>query len=126
MKTSDIKIKCRQCGREAVAESFILDHVYRKMVCPQCVRDRERKEKKHLDGSDIGLKVEPKNVPSDWDEDDKRMNQEYLKKQSTKPVFAGLTEKVQVRCKRCNYAFKYDPVKKYPRLCPGCGMGINL
>jgi Zn finger protein HypA/HybF involved in hydrogenase expression len=125
MVTHDIKVKCRQCGKSASAESFILDHVYKKMVCPQCVRDRNSKENKVKSGSDIGIKVEPKSIPSDWDDDDRLMNQEYLKK-SSKPNFIGIKEKVNVKCNRCSYAFKYDPIKKYPNLCPGCGMRINL
>lgn len=39
-----VKVKCRRCGREAGSNEFVLDPVYKMMVCPACTKERKNKE----------------------------------------------------------------------------------
>ena len=45
MPRPDIKAKCRRCGKESPVNEFILDPVYKMMVCIACVKERHLKEK---------------------------------------------------------------------------------
>lgn len=38
---NSVKINCRKCGQPSESDKFILDPVYKMMVCPNCARERK-------------------------------------------------------------------------------------
>ena len=44
-----IKVTCKQCGKQANANEFVLDYYYKMMVCPNCVKERRNADRKALD-----------------------------------------------------------------------------
>lgn len=123
----DIKVTCRQCKRQANAHDFVLDHIYKMMVCPQCVRDRNSKEKKESSSITNKESIQTKKYNTYMDDDDEIIEKSYSQKMHAQPqpILTKPIGKVKVKCKKCAYIFNYDTDKKYPKMCPGCGMKIN-
>ncbi|MFH1063990.1 MAG: hypothetical protein V1729_02840 [Candidatus Woesearchaeota archaeon] len=117
-----VLVLCKKCGKKVNSTEFILDPVYRMMVCRNCNRDRIAKE--HPDAK---KKVEVENSrPAGWDAEDELLNKRY---QPKKPEFADLprvsADKVRIRCRKCGSNFNFNTEKHYPLNCPNCGTRIS-
>jgi len=122
-----IKVKCRNCGKEYPSNTFVLDHVYRMMVCPQCVKDRQRKEIVHKEAQQQVVQ-ETSKKPKGWDHEDEMIEKAYAAKQaratsatgSSSPLIQTPDGKYKYRCPRCKYEFAYNKATNTPSHCPYC------
>ncbi|MDD5254103.1 MAG: hypothetical protein PHG05_03290 [Candidatus Nanoarchaeia archaeon] len=122
-------VKCRQCGRSAPANEFILDHIYRKMVCPMCIKDRHEKEKVHeefrLERETKSQKSEllkPESQAINLKKDFKLMQRPL---QQEKPIEDKQNQKRRFKCTKCTFEFPYNPATKTPLRCPYCNYTIT-
>jgi len=121
---STIKVKCRNCGKEYPADTFVLDYVYKMMVCPQCVKDRQRKEIVHKEAQQQVLQETAKK-PAGWDHEDEMIEKAYaakLARTGSAPGHLVPTPdgKYKYRCPRCKYEFAYNKATNTPSRCPYC------
>ena len=127
----DIKAKCRNCGRQAKPEEFVLDPYYKMMVCPLCVKERKTKTKiqKELEEKKTQEKEqhkEEKKLPPGYDKDDTYLEKAYAAKmKDTVKVDKIGQDKVRYTCPKCNYTFEYDILRKIPGRCPYCSSDIR-
>jgi DNA-directed RNA polymerase subunit RPC12/RpoP len=122
---NEIKVKCKKCGRQAPANSFVLDAEDRMMICPNCIKDRRNKV---VINKELQEKREEENRrPAGWDAEDEYLEKTYRHKVD---VAAGTrveridSEKVKYSCPHCKYRFVYNTVKKTPATCPYCSSPI--
>ena len=120
-----IKVKCRNCGKEYPSNSFVLDHVYRMVVCPQCVKDRQRKEIVHKEAAQQQAVQEIAKKPVGWDHDDELIERAHAAKQAKSSSAPGSLVKTadgkyKYRCPRCKYEFAYNKQTNTPSHCPYC------
>jgi DNA-directed RNA polymerase subunit RPC12/RpoP len=132
MITSAIKVKCKKCGRDAKSDEFILDPIYKLMVCKDCVKERKMNEytaKKNAMQAEMKAKQEEvkKQHPAGWDSDDLEIERRYKEKQVTQATVERINdEKVKYTCKKCKYEFIYNTLKNQPARCPYCGTAVNI
>ncbi len=126
-----VSVKCRQCGRQARAEEFVLDVDYRMMVCPQCIKEKRMKKevynelaKKKTIRAEQGEAGQEK--PAGWDFEDAYLEQAYKSKvkNAVKAINVG-AGKVKYKCPKCGYEFIYDLERKNPGRCSYCGENIH-
>jgi DNA-directed RNA polymerase subunit RPC12/RpoP len=124
MDYKSIKVKCRNCGKEYPADQFVLDHVYKMMVCPQCVKDRQKKEYALKSKTGQAEEEPEQKKPSGWDKEDEYIEKAYKEKQSRQsnsPVFEEIDrDKIKYKCSKCGYKFVYNRLSKTPSKCPYC------
>ena len=121
--SSAIKVKCRNCGRMANSEEFVLDHAFKTMVCPACIKDKNKVSVQ---------KEEPKpeisvQKPAGWDKEDEyleRAAKSKVKQNPTAAVEKIDAEYVKYTCPHCKYSFKYSVIRKKPGVCPYCSEDI--
>ncbi|MBI5389366.1 hypothetical protein HZB01_03235 [Candidatus Woesearchaeota archaeon] len=130
-----ISVNCKQCGRPSPSTDFVLDPYYGMMVCAACVKARKQqasitqsREKAKADAAAHALQEQQKGKPAGWDAED-----EYLEKmgrfRKTETAPTGETqgkEKLNKTCHKCQYAYVYNTVTRFPRSCPYCGAQIVL
>ena len=123
----DIKVKCRNCGRQARPEEFILDPYFKMMVCPLCVKERKnrlRVQKEMQQRKEE--KKEEKKLPPGYDKEDMYLEKAYAAKmKDTVKVDKIGADKVKYTCPKCNYTFEYDMIRKIPGRCPYCSSDIK-
>jgi len=131
--SNEIKVVCKQCGRQAAAESFVLDHVYKKMVCPNCIKERYVKEKLHKevqelkDKNKLAQQTEIRSKPAGWDAEDAYLEKAFKMKAKTQVKTQRIDEnRLRCTCPKCEYQFIYNETKKYPYNCPYCSSPFNL
>ena len=114
-----ISVKCRRCNKTSDSEQFVLDPVFKMMVCPNCVKERK---------SALNKKPESKQEisrPPGWDAEDEYLEKSYKHKSSATVSAREMSDgKVSYKCPNCKYSFIYDPVRKHPGRCPYCSSGI--
>ncbi|PIN86039.1 hypothetical protein COV19_06825 [Candidatus Woesearchaeota archaeon CG10_big_fil_rev_8_21_14_0_10_44_13] len=127
----EMRVKCRQCGRYAKTNEFVLDHGYKMMVCPACVKDRKLREDVHreVDAQRQAKKKEGMEEVAEksagWDKEDEYLNKLHAAKmKNTVKVEYVTDDKVKYTCAKCSYKFIYDMTRKMPPGCPYCGTGI--
>lgn len=120
---SQIKAKCKNCGKEAPVDQYKLHYQLKMMVCPNCFSGKTQKEKEEKDK----ITNEVKSKPPGWDQEDDYL-QKYVsaKKASTSMVFTKVpgSDLMKCNCPSCKYSFKYDPFKRVPRSCPYCSAEV--
>ena len=129
----EMRVKCRQCGRLAKTNEFVLDPVYRMMVCPYCVKDRKLREQVHSEvkaARDEKKKAKEGEMqelkPAGWDKEDDALGKAYAAKmRNTVKVDYVTDDKVKYPCPKCKYKFIYDIERRMPRNCPYCGTGLQ-
>ena len=89
----DILVICKKCGNKAPASSMKLDLDEKKVICPECVKN--------------------KNIH-------KEIEQEVFHKKKNKVIEEEKTVKVGHKCTSCSYKFMVNPETKIPRNCPYC------
>ncbi|MBT4824142.1 hypothetical protein HN695_04840 [Candidatus Woesearchaeota archaeon] len=150
----EVKVTCKICGSSVEASQFVLDHHYKMMACPMCIRDRKSKQKKNVEKqteeqlvvadanneenievlrSDASLgEIGVTNSPT-TNEEDVDIEKEYRKKlierekEKEKAVRAVRLddEKVKYKCPKCKYEFVYNTVKQAPARCPYCSDDVK-
>jgi predicted Zn-ribbon and HTH transcriptional regulator len=122
-KVNPVKVRCRNCGNEAFADDFKLDNIKGTMVCPGCsTRPNLQMIDKEVEENSIDDK------PVGWDEVDDYLEKAYREKKSKEPgVLKSESEDGYVHCvcKKCQYGFRYNTIKKWPHSCPSCGREVN-
>lgn len=110
-----VKVKCRKCSKLVRSDELVLDPVFKAMVCPACVKEREIKEKMPL----MQLRKAPSNAG--YDQEDSYLENIQRMKAKEVPKLSLIQEATgQYRCPKCNYKFKYSPEKGAPIRCPYC------
>lgn len=121
-----IKVKCKKCGRTANSNEYVLDPVYRMMVCPMCIKDRRMGEKvrKEVETQRETAKKEVPKAPG-WDQEDEYLARACKEKANKIVKVEKLDhERVKYKCPYCNYVFIYNFIKKSPGRCPFCSSNI--
>lgn len=117
-----IKVKCKRCGRAADSNEFVLDPIYRMLVCPNCVKERRSKEaavKKQEE------KPPEKPKPAGWDIEDEYLEKAHRAKIRNTAAAEKIDDTyVNYKCPHCGYQFKYNTVKRSPGRCPYCSSDI--
>lgn len=128
MDDKSIKVKCKRCGRMASVGDFILDPVYRLVVCPACVKERKDREMMHKEiVQELHKEEKPVSRPVGWDSEDEYLDRLYKEKARTAPTMEQIDkERVMYKCPKCKHSFVYNIVKKHPNLCTFCGAGITI
>jgi len=128
----DMRVKCKQCGRFADAKEFVLDHGYKMMVCPHCVKDRQLREQVHRQVNADKFRKQKeeeermRNKPAGWDAEDDYLEKAWKNKlRSTVQVEKVDYERVKYPCPKCKYTFTYNVEKKTPQNCPMCGNPVT-
>jgi len=127
-----VKVKCKRCGREFKSDEFVLDPVYKMMVCRDCVKERRSQEfaaNKTKQREEAKAKMEAqvkKERPAGWDAEDAEIERAFKAKQSSAPKLEKIdNERVKYTCKKCKYEFVLNVLKRVPGRCPYCGASIE-
>lgn len=132
----DIKAICKRCKRAAPASSFILDPVYKIVVCPDCVKERTRGKPKtpNATSADTIAKQPTMNSMAKPFTNMQRGSEEPVElklsaeqPEQPKPIRlakAADASKVRYTCGKCKYKFTYSIEKKYPNTCPNCNSPV--
>jgi DNA-directed RNA polymerase subunit RPC12/RpoP len=129
--TRQIKSKCKRCGREAISEEFILDPIFKMMVCPECVKERKNQSfvqsrAKVKEQAKAAAEAEKKSRPAGWDAEDSEIERAFKTKQSSAPKIEKIDdEHVKYTCKKCKYEFVFNVYKRMPGRCPYCGAEVQ-
>jgi len=124
----DVTVKCRVCGRNASASSFVLDYTHRMMVCPMCIQERKMSEDVKAEvKANRDQKKKPKDpVTKGYDNSDVALERAYAEKmKNTVPVEMIDEDSVRYVCPRCHYGFAYDMTKRTPAKCPYCSTSVG-
>lgn len=125
---SNVKVLCKKCGKYANSSDFVLDPVFKLMVCPSCVKDRKMRENIHneLDPRKQKKPAEEQK-PEGWDSEDDYLNKAYnAKMKNAVQVERMEGDKVKYTCPKCKYKFTYDTAVKKPNMCPYCSMKVSV
>lgn len=149
MITRQPKVVCRRCGREAQADSFVLDPIYGMLVCPECMKEQKFQSNTSKAAvtkmtSDIlmGAKTkttpsaaaqpvqkhaqeEAKERPAGWDSEDDYLERMHKQREKLNVNYERLDDlRIRYRCTKCDFKFIYHTEKKYPSMCPNCGTRV--
>lgn len=120
-----VKAKCKRCGKHDDSTTFVLDPVYKIMVCRDCVKERKEKENMAKEKEEA-LKLEPQK-PAGWDSDDEYIAKKYSMKKADEPQVQRINStKIKYTCQKCKYAFVYDEERETPRICHYCGKSVSF
>jgi Zn finger protein HypA/HybF involved in hydrogenase expression len=125
LKTKPVKVICRNCESESYADDFKLDNIKGIMVCPGCEKKPSvEKIKETVEENGVDKK------PVGWDEVDDYLESAFKnRKVEKKPMefekVEGSKYHVNYVCKNCEYKFKYNTLKHWPRVCPACSKIIE-
>ena len=92
-------VLCKKCGNKVPASSLKLDLDEKKMICPDCVKNK-------------GIHKE---IEKDVFHKDAMLD---------KSVEEQSQRKISHKCNSCGYKFKIDPETKKPRNCPYCNIRV--
>ncbi len=136
---------CKRCGRNAPADSFVLDHLLGMLVCADCVKEQKSKVSKAAvmkATSDVmnaksktaltaaqpvqkPVQEEVKERPAGWDSEDEYLERAHKQRQKLNVNFERLDDsRVRYTCTKCQFRFIYHISKKYPSMCPNCGASV--
>ena len=130
-KEEGIKVICKKCGRRAMSNEFALDHVYRMMVCPLCVKERKTSEMVHAEVKKMEedrkkQKAQEKEKPAGWDAEDDYLERMHKMKMKTSVKVERVDDsRVKYQCPKCKYNFIYDRAARRPQACPYCSSEIG-
>ncbi|MEW5896674.1 MAG: hypothetical protein AB1668_03210 [Nanoarchaeota archaeon] len=116
-----IKVVCKNCGRQAPADTFKLHYKYKMMVCPECFSGKTEQKKEQMKKE----QAQPQK-PAGWDKEDEYLERMVAVKKREEPQFSRIpgTDQIKLVCVHCKYSFKYNPVKNMPGACPYCNGSI--
>ena len=117
---SGVRAKYKRCGKQDDSTTFVLDPVYKMMVCRDCVKERKEKENMAKEKEEA-FKIEEQK-PAGWDSDDEYIAKKYsMKKADELQIQRINSTKIKYTCQKCKYTFVYDGERKTPKSCPYCG-----
>ena len=113
MPPIQVKVTCKNCSREALADNFKLHYKLKMMVCPDCYSGKTEKKEQA-----------PVSTMNTEEESMKRINR--LKEQPDPLRYSWIPRSDQVKytCSSCEYTFKHDPYRNHPPNCPYCNAKI--
>ncbi len=121
MMNSSVKAVCKHCGKQADADSFILDVEYKMMVCPQCVKERKSPKAEKKEAESVKVAKAP-----GWDKEDDYLEKMHSVKAKQKVTVEKIDEEyVKYQCPHCKYTFKYSVIRQKPGNCPYCSSSIE-
>jgi hypothetical protein len=126
-----IKVKCKKCGRDTKSDEFVLDPVYKMMVCRECVKERKTAEfsvqkQKVQEAKKVEQEVVRKQQPAGWDHEDAEIERAYKEKAGQKVTAVPIdNEHIKYTCQKCKYSFKYNTVEQRPPRCSYCGTPVK-
>ena len=96
----NIMVLCKKCGNKVPASSLKLDLDEKKMICPDCIKNK-------------GIH--------------KEIEKEVFNKQddSSKPFQEEKSSRIAHKCTSCGYKFKIDPETNKPKNCPYCNARVT-
>lgn len=133
----EILAKCRKCGMRTQAADFKLDDQTGMMVCPNCYEgSRLKGQNKSATGKsdDNLLKTisQPREVKTE--EMPKtliiRNEDDLFRENSNQRIRENREEakhdpRERYICDKCGFAFRYNPIKDWPRVCPACSKPLK-
>ncbi len=90
-------VLCKKCGNKVPASSLKLDLDEKKMICPDCVKNK-------------GIH--------------KEIEKEVFHKEEASKSAEESKQKIAHKCTSCGYKFKIDIETKTPRNCPYCNARV--
>lgn len=90
----EIMVSCKKCGNKVPASSLKLDFDEKKMICPDCIKNKG-----------IHKEIE---------------KEVFHKKEEINQSQEDIAQKLPHKCSSCGYKFKIDPETKKPKNCPYC------
>ncbi|MBU0535760.1 MAG: hypothetical protein KKE20_02255 [Nanoarchaeota archaeon] len=126
------KAVCRRCNRRAKVSEFVLDHVYKMMVCDYCVKERKNHDMIHSQlktQKDAKLKEKEaaKEKPAGWDQDDEYLEKMHKQKMKKMAIIENVTgDRTRYKCPKCSYSFTHGTYSKTPLRCPYCDTQIRV
>ena len=124
---NSIKVPCKKCGKQADANSFILDLDCKMMVCAQCVKDGKKLNAKTAEEKQLETAKSAK-IPKapGWDAEDEYLEKMHSVKAKQKVAVEKIDEEsVRYQCPHCKYTFKYNILRQKPGNCPYCSSSIE-
>ena len=118
-KIRAVKMNCRNCGSEALSDEFKLDTIKGVMICPNC----EKRVQKDMIQKDIEAKPIEKR-PAGWDELDEYLEKNYKQKNEKSEELSLKNPYKNLTCDKCEYKFRYNTIKQWPKVCPSCSKKI--
>jgi rubrerythrin len=126
MINQGIHVKCKRCGKPSPAQEFILDPVYRMMVCRNCVKERQMKDNPAFKQQEAAKKAEEKSRPAGYDNEDAMLEKAARMRQAQAANVQKLSgDSAKYTCQKCTYRFVIHLDRGYPRLCPQCGTPVS-
>jgi len=126
-----IKVKCKKCGKDAKSDEFILDPIYKMMVCRECVKERRMNDlaasnRAKQDAKKVEMEAQQKRErPAGWDPSESEIERAYAAKQSQRSKIEQIdSERIKYTCPKCKYEFVINVTKKSSR-CPYCATPIQ-
>ncbi|MFH0978823.1 MAG: hypothetical protein V1837_05980 [Candidatus Woesearchaeota archaeon] len=123
-----IRVKCRVCGKQVRTDELVLDPVYRKMVCQNCVNDRKQREQVHAEvkAQSQAAKDTKKDSPAGWDREDEYLQRIHKQKMDDLVRVQWIDKNtVKYICQKCAYQFKINVEKNMPSNCPYCSTAVK-
>ena len=93
----DVMVPCKKCGNKVPAASLKLDLDEKKMICPDCIKNKRMHNE---------------------------IREEVFHKKGDKLVEEEKSVKIAHKCTSCGYKFKIDPETKKPKNCPYCNVRV--
>lgn len=107
--------KCKRCGKSSLSTEFVLDPVYKTMVCRNCVKERQAGETPSVTPLKAAQTAGKPRVTN------KITNTPTALESAKEHISASSTVKRKKRCSKCGYEYPYNAEKNYPLNCPNCG-----
>lgn len=118
-------ILCKKCGKRAPADSFVLDHLLKRVVCPDCAKKSKIDKRTITAIAPVHEKKEEASKPAGWDSEDEYLEKVYKQRKAADTNFERIDyDNVRYVCSKCTYKFVYSIPKRYPGVCPNCGTRV--
>ncbi|MBS3101458.1 hypothetical protein J4204_04950 [Candidatus Woesearchaeota archaeon] len=95
----EVMVPCKKCGNKVPSSSLKLDLDEKKMICPDCIKN------KHVH---------------------KEIEKDVFHKEDIKESPEAQKTKIAHKCTSCGYGFKIDIDAKTPRNCPYCNARVMM
>jgi DNA-directed RNA polymerase subunit RPC12/RpoP len=122
----ELKAKCKRCQKEVRVDELKLDYIYKMMVCPACIKERQTTQQVRQELKKEGLPTNEPKRPAGWDSEDEYLERVYQERdRSTVKVQKVDSDRVKYNCVNCKYGFVINIITKTPKMCPYCGSPVS-
>ncbi|MFH1072460.1 MAG: hypothetical protein V1743_03450, partial [Nanoarchaeota archaeon] len=87
----DVMVKCKKCGKEAPSSKMVLDIDEKKVICPQCVKEKQEAKKPQQE-----LKKRVLNRP---------FAEDFAAREESSSAAPSQATKTKYACQKCHYRF---------------------